>query len=369
MNRAEKLAHSLDRLQQRKPWLAFPVAVWKKFGDDQAGNLAALIAYYAFASLFPLLLVFVTVLDIVLRDFPSLRGDLISSVIGQFPVAYKKLLEPQAHALRETGPALVVGIIFTFLGARGGANAAQNALNQVWGVPFARRPGFPWSQLRSLGLVVAVGLGVVLTSLLSTLAADRASALLGPGARDGAIALSLALNIGVFWLGFRLATARTVSGRELLFAAVLSAITWQVLQLAGGYIIKRQLHHASLVYGGFALLFGLMAWLYLQAQFTLFALEAAVVRARKLWPRSLAPPPLTQPDLRAYTMYAMAAQRRLDQEIKVSTRSRPPGEVDGRGTGHRSGRPPPGRAGLLAAHFPACPVRLDHSCPRCHCRT
>jgi uncharacterized BrkB/YihY/UPF0761 family membrane protein len=192
---------------------------------------------------------------------------------------------------------------------------------------------------------VAVGLGVVVTSLLSTLAADKASSLLGPGARYGAIALSLALNVGVFWLGFRLATARTVSGRELLFAAVLSAITWQVLQVAGGYIIKRQLHHASLVYGGFALLFGLMAWLYLQAQFTLFALEAAVVRARKLWPRSLVPPPLTQPDLRAHTMYAMAAQRRLDEEIKVSTQTFLPGEADGPQSRAPERPPAPGRAG------------------------
>src|ERR1039458_889564 len=56
MNAVKKLIAALDRLQQSRPWLAFPIAVWKKFGDDQAGNLAALIAYYGFASLFPLLL-------------------------------------------------------------------------------------------------------------------------------------------------------------------------------------------------------------------------------------------------------------------------------------------------------------------------
>ena len=75
----------LDLVQRGHAWLAFPVAVWKKFGDDQAGNLAALIAYYGFASLFPLLLVFVTVLDIVLQNAPKLRHQVVSSTIGQFP--------------------------------------------------------------------------------------------------------------------------------------------------------------------------------------------------------------------------------------------------------------------------------------------
>ena len=56
-DRAKGLVHSVDRAQQTRPWLAIAVATWKKFSDNQAGNLAALIAYYAFASLFPLLLV------------------------------------------------------------------------------------------------------------------------------------------------------------------------------------------------------------------------------------------------------------------------------------------------------------------------
>ena len=67
MNMATRALRAADALQQRHAWLALPVAVWKKFGDDQAGNLAALIAYSAFVAIFPLLLVLVTVLDIVLN--------------------------------------------------------------------------------------------------------------------------------------------------------------------------------------------------------------------------------------------------------------------------------------------------------------
>ena len=99
MNMAKKVLRAVDEYQQKHAWLAFPVAVWKKFGDDQAGNLAALIAYYAFASLFPLLLVLVTVLDIVLRSNPGLKAQVLDSAFGQFPVIGPQL-KTDTHALQ-----------------------------------------------------------------------------------------------------------------------------------------------------------------------------------------------------------------------------------------------------------------------------
>ncbi len=288
MNPAERLLHAVDRLQQRRSWLAFGVAVWKKFGDDQAGNLAALVAYYSFASLFPLLLVFVTVLDIVLGSHPTLRDQVLSSTFAQFPVIGPQL-KSNVNSLNQTGFALAAGLILSFLGARGVAGAIQNALNSVWGVPQDQRPGFPWSLLRSIAMIVVVGLGVIATSLLSGLAAGSGH-ITGAGAHLATIAVSLLVNIGVFWLGFRLATARAVATSQLFPGALLSAIAWQVLQLLGGYIVGHQIAHSSSLYGGFAVVIGLLAWLYLQAQVTLYAVEATVVRARRLWPRSLTGP-------------------------------------------------------------------------------
>jgi membrane protein len=316
MNRAERAAHALDRLQQRHSWLAFPVAVWKKFGDDQAGNLAALLAYYAFASLFPLLLVFITVLDIVLRNSPSLRATVLNYTFDQFPSVGQQL-ENSVNSLHSTGLALVVGLVLSFLGARGIAGAAQNALNTIWAVPHTRRPGFPWSLLRSMAMIVTVGLGLVITSLLSALAAGQQHTLGGPAAHVAAIAVSLVLNIGLFWLGFRLATAPVVATRDLFLSALLAAAVWQILQVVGGYFIRHEIAHASSLYSGFAVVLGLLAWLYLQAQVTLYALEVAVVRTRRLWPRSLVPPPLTPQDRRAYELYVTAEQRRPEETIDV----------------------------------------------------
>jgi membrane protein len=316
MSAAEEVLRAVDRLQQRWPWLGFPVAVWKKFGDDQAGNLAALIAYYAFASIFPLLLVLVTVLDLVLSHYPAFRAQVLDSAFGQFPVIGPEL-KANVHSLHQTGPALVIGVILTFLGTRGVANAAQNALNTVWGVPYARRPGFPWAALRSVTMIIVVGIGVLATSLLSGLAGGAAGVLTGAGAYAGAVAVSLLLNVGLFWLGFRLATAREVTTRELFLGAVLAAIVWQILQLLGGYLVAHELARSSSLYGVFGLVLGLIAWLYLQAQFTLYAVEAAVVQARRLWPRTLFPPPLHEPDLRAYQLYAQAQQRLAGQDIDM----------------------------------------------------
>ena len=331
MNLAERMIRAIDRAQRQRSWLAFAVAVWKKFGDDQAGNLAALVAYYTFASIFPLLLVFVTVLDLVLKGDPALRNQLLNSAFGQFPVIGPELRK-NINSLNETGAALAIGLILTFLGARGVANAMMNALNTVWEIPLARRPGFPWDQLRGIGLILVAGIGIVATSTLSGLAAS-ASVLPGPLAAIGAIAVSFILNVGVFWLAFRLAAASEIGTRELFLGALLSAVTWQVLQTLGTWIVGHQLAHASSLYGVFGLVLGLIAWLYLQAQFTLYAVEVSVVRSHKLWPRSLAPPPLTDEDRKALALYARSQQRRPEENIDVGIAGRDHDRDRDRGTG------------------------------------
>jgi membrane protein len=322
MEKVKRLLAAIDAVQQRRPWLAFPVAAWKKFGDDRAGNLAALIAYYAFASIFPLLLVLVTVLDIVLRDHPALRQHVLNSALANYPVISRHL---DVHALHATGLlALVIGLVGTFLGARGVASAIQNALNTVWEVPISQRPGFPWALLRSFGLIVFVGTGEIGTVILSGIAGGTGHVISGLGAHIGAIAVSLVLNMGLFWLAFRLGTARQVATRDLRLGAVLAAIAWQVLQVVGGYFVAHSLATNS-VYGVFGIVLGLLAWLYLQAQITLYAVEVNVVQALRLWPRSLVPPPLTSADMHAYEIYAQAEQRRPDLEIDLHP-AEPPAE-------------------------------------------
>jgi membrane protein len=329
-----KLLQRADRIQQRRPWLAFGIAAWKKFGDDQAGNLAALVAYYAFFSIFPLLLVLVTVLDLVLRGDPQLRQKLLHSAYKQYPL----IGQSHYHSLTGTGIALVIGIIGTLLGARGVANAIQNALNTVWEVPFTKRPGFPWSMLRSIGLIVVIGLGQIIAITLSGVAGGTGHLITGGGARVAAVAVSLVLNLGVFWLAFRIGTARQVAGRDMLLGAVIAAVIWQILLAFGGYLIAHELKSSS-AYGTFAVVLGLLAWFYVQAQLTLYAVEINVVRAGRLWPRSMFPPPLTAQDRRAYELYALAEQRRPELAVVLRPADEEPARPGAGGNGRPGGEP------------------------------
>ena len=315
MSMVKRAASAADAVQQRRAWLAFPVAVWTKFGDDQAGNLAALIAYYAFFAIFPLLLVLVTVLDIVLKNHPSLRQSLLDSALSQYPVIGPQLGH-NIGPLHQSGLALVIGLVGTFIGARGVATAMQNALNAAWEIPVVRRPGFPWSWLRSFGLIVVVGLGLIGPRRCPSWRAGPAT-LSGAGATVAALVVSLVLNFGVFWLAFRLGTAREIGWRQLWLGAAIGAVIWQVLQAVGGYFVSHQLAHASPTYGTFAVVIGLLGWLYLQAELTLFAVEINVVRTFRLWPRSIAPPPYTEQDRRAYQLYAEATRRGEGLDIVV----------------------------------------------------
>ena len=317
--RARRFAHRVDRAQQDRRWLAIAAGTYKKFSDDQAGNLAALIAYYAFASVFPLLLIAYSILDIIAQQNATV-GRHLSSALKGFPLVGSYLGSHVHHGLGKTGIALAIGILLTLYSSRGIANAMQNAMNTVWGVPFFRRPGFGKALLRSLGLIALIGPGEVLTIALSSVAGGTGH-LGGVLAKLAALAVSLLLNIGLFWLGFRIATSAQIEARAMRLGAILSAIGWQVLQYFGGLIVS---HASNSAYGIFGIVLGILAWFYLQAQLTLYFVELDVVRALRLWPRALVPPPNSAADLRAYELYAQTTAHR--PELVITVREQPPAQ-------------------------------------------
>jgi membrane protein len=346
LREANRCLRAADRCQQRWPALAFPIAVWSKFNDDQAGNLAALIAYYAFAALFPLLLVLVTVLDIALKNDPSLRDTLLNSALAQYPVIGPQI-KASLGSIPGSGLPLIVGIIFLLFGARGVAGAMQNALCEVWGIPREQRPGFPLSLLWAFALVFAVGIGFIVTTFLSGLAGGAGHLINGAVTHVAAVLISLVLNVGVFWLGFRLAVLWRRPWRDLRIGAAVAAVCWQALQLAGGYVVSHQLHRASELYGTFGIVLGLLAWLFLQAEVTLYAAEVDVVLTRRLWPRSLLSSEPDQP----------AEQAQPDQPDQL-------GGADQAGPGDRfslEGQPGPDGPAAAGGQAPIPPPRGEQS--------
>ena len=315
MERLKGLVQAADDFQQRHRWLAFPVAVAKKFGEDQGGQRAALLAYYGFFSLFPLLLVAVTVLGFVLQGQSDLGQRIVDSALAQFPVIGGEIGRSLSQSrLRGSGLALAVGVALALWGGLGVAEAAQAAMNGIWNVPRRRYPNFLLRRLRGLAWLVILGGGLLLASVVSGFAAAADTAWSGPAA----VAASTAVNMLLFLVGFRVLTVRNVSLRSLLPGAVVAAIAWALLQWLGGWYVARQLGRASATYGTFALVIGLLSWLYLASTVTLFAAELNVVRNRRLWPRSLAPPPLGGADERALEGLARQEERLPDQRVEVS---------------------------------------------------
>jgi YihY family inner membrane protein len=301
--RVEQLLRTADRFQQRHAVLAVPVAVVKKFGDDQAGKHAALLAYYGFLSLFPLLLVFVTLLANALAGDPQLQQQVIDAAVAQFPVLGTQI-QSSIRVIQGSGIGLVVGILGTLWGGLGITQSAQDAMNAVWAIPRSQRPNF-WLRLaRSL-----VSLAVVAAAVLVAAALTQLGALPFIG--------SLLLNLLLLLLLFQVLTGRRMPWRQLLPGAVAAAAGWSILQTLGVYVLDRQLAKANLIYGVFAVVIVLLSWLYLSAQLLLYAAELNVVLARRLWPRGLVQPPLTEPDRRVLAALAEAEARRPEEIVEV----------------------------------------------------
>jgi YihY family inner membrane protein len=304
--------HQLDRHQQQSPRLRFLAAVLKKFQDDQAGQLAALIAYYGFVSLFPLLLVLVTVLGFVLQGDPSEQKRILDSALGQFP-----LIRDQVKLKSLTGSSigLTIGALGSLLAGMGVTGATQNAFNRIWSVPFKDRPNFLQARLRGLAMLAMLGtLFVISTTAAGFVGSATHSA---PKVIAG-IVVAFAFNLALFMTAFKLLTAVEVSRRQLLPGVIIAAVFWQLLQHLGGFYVDHELKHTQPLYGVFAVVLGLLAWLYLGAQLTIFAAEINVVRVRRLWPRSFFSDPLLEADRRALTSAAEVEERVHEQNVDVS---------------------------------------------------
>jgi membrane protein len=329
----------------------FTAAVIRKFGDDQGGSLAALLAYNAFLAVFPLLLVLVTVLGIVLRDDASAQQAVLHSALVDFPIIGEQL-RGDIHSLSGSGIGLAVGLVGALFGGRGLVVSAQNAFNTAWGVPYACRPSFLVKQLRGFGLLFIIAAAVTVTGGLSNI--SSVAGLRGPLVVIAATVVSAAVNGAFFVLGFRVTIAREVRTRSFAAAAVVSAVVWQILLSLGSYLIEHELKHREEVYGLFGIVLGLIAWLHVQALVTLLLVEADVVRSRRLWPRTFrARTPLTEGDRAAYETYAKVQQRRRDVHIDVSF-SAP--DVPG-----RADPSPDDQAPYSADSAAGCPRWPDHA--------
>jgi uncharacterized BrkB/YihY/UPF0761 family membrane protein len=235
-------------------------------------------------------------------------------VLGHFPVIGNDL---QTSALRGRVAGLVIGLLASVWAGLGVTGAAQNAFDRVWAVPLKERANFLNKRLRGLLLVLTLGLLFVVSSLASGLVTGGLG---GPALKVAGIAVSLLINLALYGAAFRLLTAASVPTRSLWIGVVVGGVLWEILQVVGGLYVGHVVRHASSTYGLFAVVIGLLAWLHLGAQATLYAAEINVVLERRLWPRSLLGPPTVPADEAALTALAKVEERSEEERIDVEFR-------------------------------------------------
>ena len=288
------------------------VGVIKKFGDDRCSTLAVMLTYYAFVSIFPLLLVLTTVLGFIGNE--SLSRNIIGTTLQQFPVFGQQIGKDAAHPLSGNGFGLIVGLLGTFYGALGFAQAAQHAMAEVWNVPGVRRSGFLARLARSVILFTVLGIGLAAATVVSSLVTLTGQ----PGiTRVLAFVGALVLNVGLYLAAFRILTPKVIESKRLVPGAVVGGVGYSILLTLGAALIQHQLRHSEALYGQFAFVLGLIGWLLLVSQVSLYAAETNVVLARRLWPRSIVQPPLTDADERVLADIAHEEWRRPEQTVEV----------------------------------------------------
>ncbi len=311
-----------DRFQQDHGSIGFPFAVVQKFGNDQAGAKAALIAYYGLFAVFPLLLLFTTITGYALRDNEKLHNDLVNSALGTFPIIGPQL-RSQTHALTGSAAAIAIGSILLLYGAVGLGLATQSATNHVWNIPYVRWPPFLLRYLRAVAILVLLALSTIGSTVLTGFAT-----LVSHGWPTHVLLLigSLTVNFVLIVIAFKVMTAEPLTWRDVALGAALATLFWQVLQLIGSWYVGRELHHSSDTYGFFGIVIVLLTWIYLGAQVFLLAAEINVVQRYRLWPRSITQPPLTAADKEVFERLARMEIRR--PEVRVDIGFTPEADID-----------------------------------------
>jgi membrane protein len=315
---------AVDRAQRRFPPVAFPLGVLYKFFDDQGNYLAAIVTYYAFIAIFPLMLLGSSILGFFLEGNADLQEQLLNTALSQFPIIGDQLGRPES--IQGSTGGVVIGSIAALYGAMGLGQAIQNTLNTAWSVPRNSRPNPILLRLRSLVLLATAGVAVLALSIVSTVVAN--TRVFG-GRVDNtmlrwAITIVTVLVIGsMLTLLFRLATARDHPLRSAAPGAFALAIMWQVLQWGGAVFVTNVINEAQGMNKTFATVLGLIAFIYLAAVIGILGIEVNVVLVRRLWPRALLTPftdavDLTDADRRAYASYALMNRHKGFETVAVT---------------------------------------------------
>jgi YihY family inner membrane protein len=332
MNVFERTLRKVDKFQQSHTATAFLYGVIKKYGDDNASTLVSNLAYTAFGSVFVLLLLLVTILGIVLAGHPTLEKQVLDSTFGRFPIIGTDLQKNIKAIHRNSVISLLIAVLGLIWGSLGLAQNGIFTMSQVWNLPGPERPNYFKRLARSLAFLLVLALGLATSTFLAaTIPAVHGGSMLLAVAGGAASAI---VNFALYLFAFDVLTPAKIPLRQLAPGAAVAGVGWTILQSLGGFVVGHYLKNESSVYGLFAIVLGLFAWIYLITELTVYAAELNVVLARHLWPRGLMQPPLTEADRRSLAAQALQNARRPEQHVEVSFDGEPMTEAEFLGTGN-----------------------------------
>lgn len=296
--------------------LGLPYAVLRKYLDDEGAKLAALMTYYGFLSVFPILLFAVAVLTEILTAHPSLQERLIEELVAP---RLRPDVERALEQLPPTGIPLLIAAIGLLLSGTGGVLAIYTALNRIWAVPYRERFGIARRYARVLLMLLVVLLGAVTAAGYGVLISAVPRLPVAP--RVGSAAGSFAVVLVVLVLAHKVLTARPLRIRQLWVGNALGAAAVMAVLNLGATRLPTLIARAGPVYGSFATVVGTFTLLYLVSQALVLSAEICAVQALRLAPRSLLRTAHTDVDVRALTLLAQEQERLPDQRIEVIPRN------------------------------------------------
>jgi YihY family inner membrane protein len=273
VKRAPQLAKlQLERARARFGVIDIAVRTFKRYSEDDGGPNAAALTYYAFFSIFPLLLFAAAILGYMTFASPELRAQILESAVNSVPLVREALdpenltlIENRRQALAITGAALAL-----YAGS-GAIVALEHALNKIHRTTV--EPNWVGKRVRSLKFLAVFGGAAVLSVALGTVASSAPSGVAAVLALLG----GLAVNVFIFSAAYKYLPNATQSWTAVLPGAIVAGIVFELLKLFGAAYLAGGQGARDATFGALASAATLLVASYLISQVVLLAAEINAV--------------------------------------------------------------------------------------------
>lgn len=266
--------HGNVRRLGKRPVISFVVNVIKELGEDDAGDLAGSIAYYAILSIFPLLLGIIALLGLFLPS--QTVQDQIFTFLNQYLPNSNALIEQNIDNIIEFRGSLglfaLLGLFWTGSGIFG---AIGRAINRAWGI-YAYR-SFYIRKLRDI--LLAIGTSIIFFLSMASTTFGSLVRVIDPPLLDvsGVIAgrtTGFALIFAAFLLMYKFMPNTKTSWRYVWPAAIFSALLFEIARTAFSFYLTNFATY-DMVYGSVAVVIILLVWIYISAFIIILGAEFA----------------------------------------------------------------------------------------------